>query len=251
MVRIGLISLILVSTLGFSETKTIKVGGYFFSPFVEIDKSGKTSGLTIDFIETLNKSQKRFHFKFVQTTPVGRYKDFADGKFDVIFFESKTWGWQNKNIFSSKVFLKGGEVYIAKAAPGRDQTYFDSFSGKSLMGIEGYHYKVVNFVTDPKILASKHNMKVTDDPWGLIRSVLKNEVDIAIVTKSYLMRTFLTNKMVKSKLLISIKLDQEYNHTILGRAGGPIGKQEIDQLLDRLQEKGVTKHLWWQYGIGY
>ena len=241
--------ILLISSLCHGEAKVIRVGGYSFSPFVELSESGQASGVTIDMIEALNKSQSKYNFVFVKTSPVDRYKDFNDGRFDLIFFEDPKWGWKNYDVFSSKVFLKGGEVYITSMAEGKDQSYFDSFKGKRLIGIEGYHYALAGFNSHKETLRSKFNMSLTDAPWNLIRAIIGGDADVAIVTKSYLMKALLTRPNMKKKILISLKMDQEYHHKILARKNGPLTEEQVNAFLIDFERKGLAQQLWWQYGI--
>ena len=92
--------------------QTVQVGGYDFPPFVE-KINGKYVGITLDMIDALNQFQHNYQFTFVSTAPKRRYKDFDEKKFDIIMFEDKSWGWQDKSIDASSVFLKGGGKFIS------------------------------------------------------------------------------------------------------------------------------------------
>lgn len=133
------------------------------------------------------------------------------------FFENLVWGWSNKRIEASDVFPKGGEVYITQACPGKNQTFFDSFEGKSLIGILGYHYGFANYNADIHYLESEFNITLFNDPASIIIPVAQGRIDIGIVTISFLNKYLNQNPNMRKTILISDKLDQEYDHTILVR----------------------------------
>ena len=230
------------------EPGIVKVGGYAFPPFVDV--SGKqTAGITIDLIRELNTVQDRYRFEFVPTSPKRRYHDFLQGAYDIIFFENILWGWEALPMDISKVFLTGGEVYIAKALPDRGQTYFDNLEGKSKTGILGYHYGFANFDASPVLLKDKYQMQLQTDHRLLIDTVLNGKADIAVVTASYLSYYLKRHPDVIPRLLISKKYDQAYRHTALIRKGTRPGADEINRLLDILEQNGRLKTVWEKYGI--
>ena len=115
---------ILLCVSSLSAAEKVNVGGYIFPPFVEKDNKGNISGITIDLIDSMNKIQDEYHFNFVLTSSRRRYVSFEEGEFDILFFESILWGWQETNIEATKVFLKGGEVFVALKSKAKNQNYF-------------------------------------------------------------------------------------------------------------------------------
>jgi len=69
------------------------------------------------------------------------------------------------------------------------------------------------------------------------------------VSISYLDDFFKENQDKKGQLLISEKLDQRYNHTILLRRNAIIDVKEINILLTKMEKAGVLSRLWKKYGI--
>ncbi len=229
--------------------KEIMVGGYEFPPFVSIN-DGKPQGMTLDLIELLNKSQNKYLFKFTLTTSKRRYKDFSENKYSLIFFENIIWGWQAEPIAPSRVILNGGEVFIAKAIPGRDESFFNTLKDKTILGIIGYHYKFANLVTNREYLQKYFKMELGTGHRENINSVIDRDSPmIAIVTKSYLNLFLSKNPTLRSKLLISSKFDQIYRHTILVRQNTAPGISEINELIDKLKKKGELDKVWQKYGI--
>ena len=234
-----------------SAREVVMVGGYEFAPFVGQNAAGKPEGLTLTLIEALNRYQDRFTFQFVLTSPSRRYKDFEDRKFDVIFFESPDWGWTGRKlpVDASNVFLDGGEIYIARAVPGRGQDYFSSLSDKRMVGILGYHYGFAGFETDNQVLAAKFHMTQVNDNSACIEMILKDRGDVAVVTDSYLKRYLKSHPGTADKLLVSDQYDQRYAHRALVRRGAAITIADLNQLLAAMEKDHSLARIWREFGI--
>ncbi len=161
----------------------------------------------------------------------------------------KIGGWKDKGIAVSKVFLKGGEVYITKAEFSKDQSYFDSIKHKSIAVILGYHYGFANFNSDEKFLKNNFNIQLSSTHKGNIGKILMGRSDISVITLSYLNRFFKQNPDMKKRLLVSEKFDQQYNHTILLRKNSKIDVKEVNTLLTKMDEAGMLSRIWKKYGI--
>lgn len=226
----------------------VKVGGYSFEPFVS-HHNGQTSGLALDLIKLLNESQQDFHFEFVLTSPKRRYLDFDNNRFDVIFFENKDWGWQQKEIDSSQIFLTDGEVYITFKTPEKNQMYFNTITNQSIAGMLGYHYGFAKFDSNEVNLKQQFNITLVNKQNTIINQVLAQKVEIGLVTSSYLQRQFKVNPQLKRQLLVSDKLDQVYNHTILVRKKSALSVSQINGLLSMLRNSKRLSDLFSQYGL--
>jgi hypothetical protein len=231
------------------EPIPVSVGMYPFAPFVEQKGSQGEVGMTLDLVAELNKSQKKYHFNTFLIPPKRRYQSYKDGHYDVIFYESKSWGWQGIEVDASKVYQKGGEVYIALKKPGRNQTYFSDFRNKRMIGILGYHYGFSDYNSDEEYLMETFNMLLTVDNERNIKLLLKERGDIAVVTKAYLQRYLLEYPYIRERLLISEELDQEYNHTVLLRPGASPSIDEMNVMLDNLIKTGAMQKLRAKYGL--
>ena len=243
--------LVCLMTLPAWSKEVIRVGGYEFSPYVEI-QNHKPRGLTIQLIERLNALQDRFEFRFELTSPRRRYEDFTAGRIDVMFFESPEWGWTARNIKfdSTREFLTDSEVFIALAAEGRDERFFANMSGHTIAGIYGYHYAFAGFNDDPKFLEQEHRMSLVYSNFASIELVLTGRVDMAIVTRSYLNRHLKANPKARAKLLVSKRVDQVYSLRALVRNGAKISSSDIEGLLTKLRQNGTLDTLWRAAGIG-
>ncbi|WP_028863788.1 substrate-binding periplasmic protein [Psychromonas aquimarina] len=187
MKKIILVFFILLGMLtaaGHCAAETIKVGGYYFPPFVDKNDKNQYIGLAIDLIKEMNSFQDKFHFQFVPTSPKRRYSAFEQKEFDLIMFEDLAWGWKNKELAASKVILQGGEVYITKAEPFKDQSYFDSLKDKSFAVILGYHYGFAGFNADEKFLKKNFKIKLNTAHSSNIKVILSGRTDISVVSLS-------------------------------------------------------------------
>lgn len=226
------------SSQAFAQAKKVLVGGYEWPPYV-ILQDNKTVGLTMEIIELLNKRQSKFVFEFVLTSATRRYQDIVEGRYQVILFESKSWGWNPAQIESTSVFLTGAEVFITAKEDGKTQSYFDDLKGKRIKGIHGYHYGFLGLSTAPKA-AREYNLELTSTQDGNIQAVLNKRADIAIVPKEYLPLYFKSNPEAEKKLLISKKLDQSYQlSALVNPAKSPIPATELNKLIESIFKDGT------------
>lgn len=223
----------------------VRVGAYEFPPYV--DETG--GGVTRDLLDLFNATQSERRFEMVRTAPQRRYDDLEQGRFDMIAFECRNWGWEGRAVEASRPFLRDAEVFIARAAPGIDQRYFDDLAGKSILGRLGFHYAFAGFEADPKILEQRFRTRVTVTHEGNVRSVAAGRADLAIVTRSFLTRFLQREPELARQLVVSERSDQIYEHTLLTRQGGPVAIAWLDSLLDRLAEDGRLDTLWRRSGI--
>ncbi|MBP2304015.1 transporter substrate-binding domain-containing protein [Azospirillum melinis] len=228
-----------------ASATVIQVGAYEFPPYV--DETG--GGITRDLLELLNGAQGEFRFEMVRTAPQRRYEDLDQGRFDMIAFESRNWGWQDRPVDATRPFLRDAEVFIARATPGIDQRYFDDLGGKTILGRLGYHYAFAGFDADPKRLEQRYRTRVTVTHEGNVRSVVAGRADLAIVTRSFLTRFLQREPELARQVLVSDRTDQIYEHTILIRQGAALTTGWLNGLLDRLEADGRLEALWRRSGI--
>jgi len=244
-----LIIVLITSNLVYADDRQIvKVGGYHFPPFLE-DINEKGSGITLDLIDLLNKYQNKYKFIFILTSSKRRFDHFNEGKYDMIMFESIDWGWKNRDVESSKVYLVGGSKYITKAGKGKDQSYFDNFEGKSILLINGYHYGFCNYITDQEYLKKNYNAAMTSTHNGNILSVIKGRADITVVINAYLQKFLHENPSTKNQILISDKFDLKNYYTILIRKGFKPDSKQINELLTSMEKDGTFENFWKKYGM--
>lgn len=244
----GLLVGLLLSTSALAA-EVVRVGVYDFPPYVFI--ADQNSGITLKMITAMNKFQHKYEFVAVPTTARRRYKDFKNNKFDVMMFESIKWGWQNFPVIASQAFITGAEVYVSKAKEGRGQEYFSNLTNKALIGVFGYHYQFASFNTESDYLNKHFNFVYSNSQQQSLQLILNNRGDIAILSKEYLHYHFDRSPSAQAQLLISDKVDQIYQHTILVRKHTAPSIAYINQLLEQMELKGVLTPLWQEYGLKY
>jgi ABC-type amino acid transport substrate-binding protein len=240
---------ILLLSLQVVARTEVKVRGYSFSPFLDFKDDGTPYGATINLINALNGVQTKYLFKFYKTSSKRRYNHFENKELDIIFFEDKAWGWDKYKIDATKIFAKGGEVFIAKKAKGRSQEYFNDLNNKRIIGVLGFHYAFANFEANENILKRKFNMLLTSSPEYILDLIMKNRGEVGVITESLLRKKLNTHKKLKNEIIISKKYDQKYNHTALVREGAPINRDELNELIEKLEKLGTMKSILTKYGI--
>ncbi|MGL1956117.1 MAG: transporter substrate-binding domain-containing protein [Colwellia sp.] len=228
-------------------TEVIKVGIYDFPPYVFL--SDNPYGITVEMIDAMNKFQNQYEFVAVPTTARRRYRDFENNKFDMMIFESMSWGWGNYPMSASQAFESGKEVYVTQAKPGRGQDFFSEFKNKSMVGVLGYHYQFTGFHADQVYLEKNFSFIQTKSQQKSLELILNNRGEIAILSNEYLNYHFIHSPEDKAKLLISEKLDQVYRHTILVRKKSKLSLNYINKLLVKMKKKGTLKPLWKEYSL--
>jgi len=228
-------------------TEIIRVGIYDFPPYVFIAE--ESSGITIEMIAAINKFQNQYKFVAVPTTSRRRYRDFEQNKFDIMFFESKNWGWGPYPVVASNVFAMGSEVYVTQAKKSRNQDFFSDFKNKAMIGVLGYHYQFANFNTKQEYLKKNFNLLLTDSQKKSLALILNNRGQIAVLSNAYLNYHFSRTPGDRAKLLISNKYAQIYQHTILIRKNDKISLQYINNLLAQMKKNDTLQPLWQKYGL--
>lgn len=238
-----------LTTANDEEREIIRVGIYPFAPFVEQDTEGGYKGMTLELLELMNQHQDEFFFQTVAVSPKRRYQGYEQNDFDAIFYENKAWGWQDTDILSSIVYQTGGERYITLNRLGRDQSYFDNFSGKRMLGILGYHYGFADFNADEKYLQKEFSMTLTWSNTQNLRLLTASHGDVAVITEAYLRRYLRNNPHMRDQLLISDRYDQTYAHSVLIRPGLPLTLVKLNQLLETVRSSNDFITLCRRYGI--
>lgn len=208
----------------------VPVGGYDYPPYVMVTQFGN-SGLTIELLKEMNRVQKKYQFDFVLTNSPRRYQEFDSKKFDVIFFESRDWGWNDRAITATQTVLNDGDVFIARVAPNRGQEYFQSFEGKKIGAIVGYHYRFADDVVDQNVLRKKFNIEFAISQEKLIHRVLRGTIDLAIVTRNYLLELYERDSKLNEQILASQFNDRDYELPVLVRENGAISVAEMNRII--------------------
>lgn len=227
----------------------VKVAGYQFAPYMSQSNDGLYTGLSIDVVQALNGIQSEVQFEFVATSITNRYKAYNMKRYDMILFESPIWGWRNIEHEFVPLNIHDGELFIALKDKAIEQAYFDNIGSKVLSLVKGYHYAFAQWQVDPKQLNAKYDIQFVSSNKASIVSVLRGRADIAPVTWSYLQFYLAQYPEVASKLLVSEKWDQKYDHGILLNPKAPISKQQLTKWILLLQEQEILSRLAANYGL--
>lgn len=249
MCRLWLVVLGLLAAQPLLAAQLIKVGAYHFPPYVSKPEAEQAQGLLPDLLATLNAQQSEYQFVLVPTSVIRRFRDFQSARYDLIMFESPTWGWQNTPHETFDLQVQDAEVYVAKAAAGRGQEYFSQFSGKRLALYNGYHYGFAQFNADPEYLAKQFNAVLTYSHDSNLLMVLRERADLTVVTRSYLHRYLLRYPEQRTQMLVSDRVDQVYRHQALLRPNAPISVEGLRGLLRQLRDGGQLSALYRQYDL--
>ncbi len=249
MCRLWLVVLGLLAAQPLLAAQLIKVGAYHFPPYVSKPEAEQAQGLLPDLLATLNAQQSDYQFVLVPTSVTRRFRDFQSARYDLIMFESPTWGWQNTPHETFDMQVQDAEVYVAKAAAGRGQEYFSQFSGKRLALYNGYHYGFAQFNADPEYLAKQFNAVLTYSHDSNLLMVLRERADLTVVTRSYLHRYLLRYPEQRTQMLVSDRVDQVYRHQALLRPNAPISVEGLRGLLRQLRDGGQLSALYRQYDL--
>ncbi|MCM2352277.1 MAG: ABC transporter substrate-binding protein [Pseudobdellovibrio sp.] len=227
----------------------VKVGVVHFPPYIELEDNGKIGGIVMELLDYMNSIQSSYKFKPVHTSSMRKIRDFNNHSFDVGFFDNLKWGWDKTAVDASQVYMRGKEIYIAKKKQGRNEHYFDDFTGKSMVGMLGYHYSFANFNSDAAYLRKNYNMQTSTSNEGSIKMILHGRGDIAIVSDAFLHRYFTMHPETRAKILISNKVDQHYLLSAIVRKNIRPSVQEINDLLAKFKQSEQFKSMQKRYGI--
>ncbi|ARA81883.1 substrate-binding periplasmic protein [Pseudomonas ficuserectae] len=233
--------LLFVSFMATSQVyaaQVVRVAAVHFPPYMVRPEKGEDAGLLPKLIDALNAEQDDYEFVMIPTSVPRRFRDFAEGRFDVAIFENPDWGWKDIAHETVDLGLEDAEVYVARRVEGRDQNYFDDLSDKRLALFSGYHYGFANFNTDQKYLSEHFNVTSTYSHDSNLLMVVRNRADIAPVTRSYLIDFMAHNKDEAAQLMVSERVDQIYRQYALLRPNGNIDVPHFKALLEKLRADG-------------
>lgn len=227
----------------------VRVGAYHFPPYAVKPEGEKPEGLLPELLQLFNRAQGDYRFELMATSVARRYRDFEQARFDLILFESPSWGWQNIEMNSVDLEIEDAEVYVARAEPGRGQDYFDELKGKRMALYSGYHYGFANFNADQDYLIRQFNAVLTYSHDSNLLMLLRDRADIAVITRSYLQIYQERYPEEGAGLLVSERIDQAYHHHALLRPQSPISAPAFAALLQQVRASGQLGRLLGRYHL--
>ncbi|GAB7531861.1 ABC transporter substrate-binding protein [Pseudomonas sp. 3A(2025)] len=229
--------------------QVVRIGAVHFPPYVVRPENGQAQGLLFALVAALNRRQQVYEFVAVPTSVTRRYRDFAQGRIDIVVFENPQWGWQDIDYSSVDMGLEDAEVFVALRVQGRQQDYFADLGGKHLALFSGYHYGFARYNADPNYLTSSFHATLTYSHESNLLMVARARVDIAPVTRSFLKDAQMRNILSTDQLLVSERVDQVYRHFALVRPEGAIAASAFSDLLRQVRDTGEMAKIFEPYGV--
>lgn len=217
----------------------------YFSDTLETD-------LTRELITLLNKHQTSYEFVIEVIPPMNRHKSLSkEGCCDVIFFESPLWGWNNSGIgFRQTIPLVAGkERLVTLKKADRNQSFFDSYEGKTLGGVKGYHYLLGGQLMASEEVKEKYTTYLADSRIINLQMVLGGRIDLTIVNDELLATLKGSNQVKVNNLLIDEKASLEYRLHMLVGENKNITAETMQQLLRELGRQGEFDALFRRFNM--
>ncbi|WP_242634298.1 substrate-binding periplasmic protein [Marinobacter salicampi] len=247
----ALITALAICSNANAQTQVV-VGAYNFPPIAVVQDSGQVEGLLAELLTELNERQGNYTFVAFATSPKRRHRDFADARYDVIFFESDEWNWDSVPHQVTRPILKDEEVYIALDKPDRGQDFFDDIRSRRIVAMLGYHYGFTDGVTDEAELRERFDIELSHSHHRNIELILADRpsvAEVAVVSRSYLSLYFRNNPDQRDEFLVSHEVDQSYLLHAIARPDSPVSAESLEDLIDRLMEDGVYQALVRSHGL--
>lgn len=240
-------------TLSVASAETeIRVGVYNFPPIASINEDNQLTGLLAETLERVDSAHPDIHFKIIHTSPQRRYLDFEAGLYDVIFFESPDWGWENHDFDTTIPILTDEEVYLALKKPGRDLSFFDDVSKRRIVAISGYHYGFADLEANNAELEKRFDIEFSDSHRrniNLIKADRPSVAEVAIVSRAYLQQHLKRHPEDWETFLISDIPDQSYYLSIITHPDAPVDAEGMIQLIEPLMRNGQYRLLVERWGL--
>ncbi|MEO4048158.1 amino acid ABC transporter substrate-binding protein [Pseudomonas sp. CAU 1711] len=225
------------------------IAAVHFPPYVIKPENNPHNGLLGELVDALNRVQDQHHFSLRATSLNRRFDDFRQGRLHVAIFENPDWDWQGISGTRIDLGLEDAEIFIARAEPGRDQSYFDRLMGKRMALFNGYHYGFAGFNNDPKWLEQNYNAVLTYSHESNLKLVLRGRADVAPTTRSWLGARLREQPQLREQLLVSDWEDQRYRHYAILHPQAPISAEDFRQVLQLLRANGELERIFAPYGI--
>lgn len=243
---IGIILLLaLISYPSLANKIEVKVGAGIRPPFLLPD--GK--GMGPDIITAFNLVQSDFHFELVSIPVARRVTSLESGLVDIVMWDNVNWGWNNiENLTASMPLLYSEDRFITQSSNSSAEAYFDNFTGKSICGVNGYHYVFLNFETDFKAFSKDLNITLVRTEEESIKMALNKRCDISVASLSAINWYFTVHPDARSQLTVSKRFDSNYTRHFLIPGYAPISADEIDSIFTKANKLGLLEPIYKRYG---
>lgn len=229
----------------FANKIVVKVGAGIRPPFLLPD--GK--GMGPEIINVFNLVQDDFQFELVSVPIARRVKSLEEGWVDIVMWDNIHWGWNHiENLTTSMPLLYSQDAFVSHSSNASTQQYFDRFDDKSICGVNGYHYKFLEFETDYTALAKKVNITLVRTEEESIKMALNKRCDISVASTSTINWFFTLHPEMQSQLAISETFDTQYTRSFLIPKYAPISAEEINAIYMSANTLGLLEPIYKRYG---
>lgn len=241
----SILLLALISYPSLANKIVVKVGAGIRPPFLLPD--GK--GMGPEIITALNLVQEDFQFELVSVPIARRVTSLENGLVDIVMWDNVNWGWNNiESLTASMPLLHTRDSFVAHSSNTSVQDYFDNFTGKSICGVNGYHYRFLNFETDYQALSKDLNITLVRTEEESIKMALNKRCDISVASLSAINWFFTVYPDARSQLTVSERFDTQYTRHFLIPAYAPISSDEIDSIFLKANKLGLIEPIYNRYG---
>lgn len=241
----SILLLALISYPSLASKIVVKVGAGIRPPFLLPD--GK--GMGPEIITVFNLVQDDFHFELVSVPIARRVTSLENGLVDIVMWDNVSWGWNNsENLTASIPLLYSEDRFVTHSSNTSAENYFDNFTGKSICGVNGYHYVFLNYETDYNAISKDINITLVRTEEESIKMALNKRCDISVASLSAINWFFTVYQDARSQLTISTRFDTQYTRHFLIPAYAPISADEIDSIFLKANKLGLIAPIYSRYG---
>lgn len=237
---IKIIIILLFCPLLYGKT-LVKVGAYVFQPYFIEGSEFQFEGATVDLVAALNLIQDDYEFVIVKITSSSRYVTFERKRFDMMLFESQSWGWKDYSANSSEILVESCEKFVTKRTDTADQNSFENLTTKKLVAVKGYHYGFINLETDTAKLEKLFSILFVRDNFAALKMLLVGRAEVGVVAAPYLEYFKMIKPEYKDSFLVSDKIDQTYKLSALINDGSELKVETLNQYLSHLRQNSALR----------
>ena len=241
----SILLLALLSCPSLANKIVVKVGAGIRPPFLLPDDKG----MGPEIITALNLVQNDFQFELVSVPIARRVTSLEKGLVDIVMWDNVNWGWNNiESLTASIPLLYSEDRFVTHSSNTSAEDYFDNFTGKSICGVNGYHYVFLNYETDYHAISKDINITLVRTEEESIKMALNKRCDISVASLSAINWFFTVYQDARSQLTISTRFDTKYTRHFLIPAYAPISADEIDSIFLKANKLGLIAPIYSRYG---
>ena len=226
---------------------SIKVGAGVRPPFL----ISNTKGMGPELLAAINLIQDKFYFELVPTSINRRVQSVKDGWVDIVMWDNIHWGWQGMAMDVTYPLLNAKDIFITHTANSKEQQFFAELKGKRVCGVNGYHYKFLNFSTNISTMKLDFEMTFVRTEVESIKMALHQRCDISVVSTSALSWYMTQHNLDPATLLLSDSYDTRYTRHFLVPVYAPISAAELNQIMKKAHSLKLLEPIYKRYGQSF